>query len=462
MKHKIMIHYAVSFFVAALFLVIVNVMYMQNSVYQNEQLYHFDADPYLNQIIKGINLNASSELEMTLDLSEYLRNHGIGIQIIDEQFKEVFQANNHSRDIQRFYTPEELINLYESHSTTAFIRGQRIENKDYTILMFMDPSHVRRRLYTYDVALVGATYNPIWLIGMNGILLLLISYMYTNRISQPINRMNECIIRLSKGHYDVESPGKGIYKNVEVAINTLAKQLQISQQERALADVAREEWISNLSHDIKTPLTSMMGYGELLGDPEYPLSSEERNKYKEIILEKGAYIENLLEDLNMATRLKHQQLPLNMEPVELISEIKVILIDVLNTGFNEENVSFTHTEDHIKLSVDRRLFKRALVNLIHNAFVHNERPVSVKVHVEVEDTSWVAILIEDDGIGVKTEELPRIFTRYYRGTHTNTKKEGSGLGLAIAKDIIEAHKGNITVEKSSLGGLKIILKLKVS
>ena len=177
-------------------------------------------------------------------------------------------------------------------------------------------------------------------------------------------------------------------------------------------------------------------------------------------MKKGAYIENLLGDLNLATRLKHQQLPLNMESTELIAEIKAILIDVLNTEFHELNLSFTHSQDEVILSLDRRLFKRVLANLIHNATVHNKAPVTVKVHVDVEDAQWVTITVEDDGIGVKPEELSKVFTRYYRGTHTNAKNEGSGLGLAIAKDIILAHKGTINVEKSSSGGLKITMKLR--
>ncbi len=433
---------------------------MSSFVYQDDELYHFESEPLMDRIIEGLEVETSSGIQMSPDLMEYVREEGFGFQIIDEEFKEVFQANNHFKDTQNTYTPEELIKLYESDATTVFIREFEMDTRDYSLLLFLDSKFVTRRLYTYDVRLVELAYNPIWLISMNIILLLFISYIYTLRISQPVNRMSDRIIDLSKGNYDVVPPGKGIFENVEVALNALSSQLETSKQERAIADVTREEWISNLSHDIKTPLTSMIGYGELLGDPDYVISKEEREKYKKIIIEKGAYIENLLGDLNLATRLKHQQLPLNMESTELIAEIKAILIDVLNTEFHELNLSFTHSQDEVILSLDRRLFKRVLANLIHNATVHNKAPVTVKVHVDVEDAQWVTITVEDDGIGVKPEELSKVFTRYYRGTHTNAKNEGSGLGLAIAKDIILAHKGTINVEKSSSGGLKITMKLR--
>ena len=460
MKRRIMIHYAVSFFIAAFILVLINVLYMSNSIYQNEELYHFSPDPYMNRITEGIYADASSEIVADPELAIYLENEGIGFQLIDQELKEVIQLNNHFRDTQDTYSPEELIRLYESPSTTAFISAQHIDDRDYTLLLFMDPDAVSRKQYTYNVDLVDLAYNPIWLVGMNLFLLLFISYIYALRISRPVNLIGDRIIRLSEGHYETKKSGKGLFETVENALNTLSSQLETSHQERALAEVTREEWISNLSHDIKTPLTSIIGYGELLGDPEYLLSAEEREKYRTIILEKGTYIENLLNDLNLAMRLKHHQLPLHLESVDLIAEIKTILIDVVNTKFNELDLSFTHTADEVHLSLDRRLFKRVMLNLIHNAIVHNEKPVSVLVHLDADDPDWVTLSIEDDGIGVDPDEQPRLFTRYYRGTHTKKTSEGSGLGLAIAKDIILAHEGSIDVRNSPQGGLRIILKLK--
>jgi len=460
MKFKITMHYAVSFFIAALFLVLVNIFFMQSYVYQNNELYYYDSEPYFEDIITKISFTESSHIEVSSDLEKYLKEKDIGFQVIDEGLEEVLQMNSPSKVISKLYTAETLIKLYNSELTTTFIKEIKTMQDSYTIILFMNPNHIARKVYTYDKQVVSAAYNPLWLIGMNVVLLLLVSYMYTYSISRPIHRINAGIIKLSKGDYNLESPSKNIYQNIEVAMNTLAHQLETAQQERILSEKSREEWISNLSHDIKTPLTSMMGYGELLGDPEDELSDEEIIKYKNIILEKGHYIEKLLEDLNLATRLKHGQLPIKLETIELISEVKCLLIDILNDSSHENEVAFTYTTSPLYLQLDIRLFKRVIVNLVSNAFLHNEEPVSVQVHINGEDSTFATMTIEDTGVGINEEELENIFTRYYRGTHTSTKTEGTGLGLAIAKDIIEAHKGHITAERSNTGGLKIIVKLR--
>lgn len=460
MKVKMMVHYAVSFFLAALVLIVINILYMQSSVYQDDGLYHFDSSTHLDFIMAGITIDESDALHVSADVSDYLLRHNIGIQIIDASLSERLKLNAEPYDLKGMYSLESLYELYQSKSATTFVKTLDFEGTQYTLLMVMSPTQIKRTVYTYDVKLVEASYNVFWLVGMNIALLVLISYIYTYNISRPIYRINDGIIRLSEGAYNIELSGKGLYKEVEMAMNALAIRLERARNEQRLSDISREEWISNLSHDIRTPLTSLIGYGELLADPEYPPSMEDKKKYIEIINSKGEYIENLLDDLNMATRLKHNQLPLKFESVELVSEMKEILIDVLNTKFSEHNITFTYSHESIIAEVDRRLYKRALVNLVYNAFVHNEGTVLVKVHVDMTETEGVKITIEDDGVGVDKEEHSKIFSRYYRGTHTTNEAEGSGLGLAIAHDIITAHGGELTADKSSLGGLKLIIHLR--
>lgn len=93
--------------------------------------------------------------------------------------------------------------------------------------------------------------------------------------------------------------------------------------------------------------------------------------YRNIITEKGLYIERLLEDLNLTTRLKHGQVPLKLEKINLVSEVKSLLIDTLNDTSDINQVEFTHTSEAIDIHIDRRLFKRVFINLMHNAFIHN-------------------------------------------------------------------------------------------
>lgn len=464
MRFRIMGHYALSFFLACLFIVIVNVLYMRSYVYQESDLYDYDESDLLSKITREITLGSDSELMVSPALIEQLERSNIGLQIIDDTLREVYRANPPA-GIAATYTPSSLVALYEQKAFTTFVESFQLEDEAMTLLLFMDPEHVKRTLYTYDVAQVGAAYNPLWLLGMNLSLLLIISYMYSYSVSQPINRMVEHISALKEGRYEDEAPGKGIYATVERTLNALGLQLKRAALESAEAEATREEWIMNLSHDIKTPLTSIMGYGEIIGDTEYPITEDERRHYRDVILDKGTYIETLLSDLNLATRLKHHQVPLKLESINLVEVLKSILIDTLNNPKVVESghtVAYTHALEEAWCDLDHRLFKRVIQNLLQNAFEHNEVPVTVNVHVTAEAMDCVSIVIEDDGKGVDAHELTKIFTRYYRGTHTRHKSEGTGLGLAIAKDIVEAHGGTISAENSPLGGLKIELYLRRS
>lgn len=457
-----MAHYAGSFFIACLVIVVINFFYMRSYVYQEADLYHFTPDPTMDLVNQNILLNEENRFEITPTLAAYLDSKSIGLQLIDGQFKEVLRYNV-PIEAASVYSPNSIIELYETDSVTAFIETVFLGESQYSALLFYSPDQVKRTLYTSDVKEVGAAYNMYWLLGMNLIVLLMISYIYTYSISRPIHRMTHRIVLLSNGDYQTREPGNGIYATVEKAMNRLSIQLDASRKASEEADAMREEWISNLSHDIKTPLTSMMGYTELLGDACEDLKEEERDYYKQVILEKGTYIETLLADLNLTTRLKHSNNLLQCEQVNLIEEIKYDLIDVLNSPqlLNQQHtVAFTHTHDLVYVELDKHLFKRALLNIVYNSFVHNETPIDVKVHVNSLNDHWVSIEIDDNGIGVSDQEREHIFTRYYRGTHTQAKSEGSGLGMAIAKDIVQAHKGRIKAEKSTRGGLKITIDLR--
>jgi len=437
LRVKLMMHYATSFFMACLIIVVINIFYMRSYVYKED------------------------------DVQTWLKEQSIGLQLLNKNLEEVGQWWAPS-DTQGVYEATDIITLYEREDVTVFIEPFQLGDGSYTMVLFMDATQIKRKAYTYDAVKVGAAYNVYWLIGLNLFVLIMFSYMYTYSMTRPVHLMIERIMNLARGDYDSVEPGKGIYSAVEQAMNDLGGKLEVSRLEREQADAAREEWLSNLTHDIKTPLTAIMGYGELIGDLDYALSPIDRSHYSKVILDKGHYIETLVSDLNLVTRLKHHQLRLQVEWVDMVAEVKAVLIGVLNKDDKRQqdyDVALTYTSDAIWAQLDRHLFKRVLINLVNNAFVHNTfsakvQSLSVKVHVDGGDSKWIELVIDDDGVGVKPEELSRIFTRYYRGTHTRLQSEGSGLGLAITHEIVRAHKGVITAQESPYGGLRLIIKFR--
>ncbi|MDU4145594.1 HAMP domain-containing sensor histidine kinase, partial [Clostridium sp.] len=292
------------------------------------------------------------------------------------------------------------------------------------------------------------------------IFILLISCIYLIHITRPIKRLVHRINNLSKGKYSIENVGKGIYSDVRESLNILSNRLYTNELERNKLEEMRKEWISNISHDIKTPLTSIRGNAEIMSVKDYKINDEQRIRYSNIIINKVDYIKNLVEDLNLSSHLKDKNLLLNKKEVNIISLIRHVIIDIMNDDkFNNGSINFTFYEKDIKINLDENLIKRVFINLIINAFLHNDYKVNVEVKVERINKSKVKIVIKDDGKGVSPKDLRYIFERYYRGTNTSSQIEGSGLGMAIAHDIIEAHSGAIYAESLEGNGMKITILL---
>ena len=164
---------------------------------------------------------------------------------------------------------------------------------------------------------------------------------------------------------------------------------------------------------------------------DYKINDEQRIRYSNIIINKVDYIKNLVEDLNLSSHLKDKNLLLNKKEVNIISLIRHVIIDIMNDDkFNNGSINFTFYEKDIKINLDENLIKRVFINLIINAFLHNDYKVNVEVKVERINKSRVKIVIKDDGKGVSQKDLRYIFERYYRGTNTSSQIEGSGLGIA--------------------------------
>jgi signal transduction histidine kinase len=204
---------------------------------------------------------------------------------------------------------------------------------------------------------------------------------------------------------------------------------------------------------MKTPLASIRGYAELLNDGK--MTPGEQTEYAQIIEKQSLHMQDLLDDLNLTMRLRHQQLPLSLTEVNMVQFIREIVIDTLNTPqYEQADIEFNATKDVIKYHIDEHFMRRAVMNFLHNALLHN--PSDVAVNVLVDDTS---ITISDNGKGISAEDLEHIFERYYRGTNTE-QTHGTGLGTAIARDIIEAHGGTVTITSEEQQGTTVSIQLQ--
>ena len=296
-------------------------------------------------------------------------------------------------------------------------------------------------------------YSMIIMIIVDFIIALIIGYIFSKGLFKPVTKSIDYIEDLYSGNYNKTLKEKGIYSNVFNKLNGLANKLKENEIEREKLDTARNEWIANISHDIKTPLSSIKGYAEVLSE-DYEFTSDEIKDYANIINSKSDYIKSLLDDLNLNMKLKNNQSVLNKEDTNIVSLVKGCVIDILNdANYRDSNISFNTTEDRIIKNVDKKLIQRVINNLIYNALIHNNKEVVIKVRIYKNEK--IHIIIEDNGKGISEEDLENIFNRYYRGTNTGDSHKGSGLGMSIAKEIVNAHNGEIKVSSKLFKGTKM-------
>lgn len=373
------------------------------------------------------------------------------IQVLDEDGAEVF-AYGTPRDLQRKYSPVDVVQMYkykEIEDTTVFVGEKKTADALYSYLVGIEDYGLNRYFiyfFSYnDEVLRVFRQVGLWILFVDMLVALLVAYIFSKYLTQPLHGLIGGIQQLAHKDYDVSFPTDGVYGDVFYNVNELSEELKLSEREREKLETLRKEWIGNVSHDVKTPLASIQGYAELIKEPAYDFSAEEMREYAEIIEQKSLYIEDLLNDLNITTRLGDKTMTLNTTSENVVSLVRAIIIDILNDAkYADRKINFHTDTEEIMLPVDAFLFKRALNNLIYNAIVHNDADVEIDIYLE-EQPNGVGLQIKDNGRGIKPEDLDKIFDRYYRGTNTGDSHKGSGLGMVISRDIIEAHGGQIKI-----------------
>ncbi|MFS0674021.1 sensor histidine kinase [Ornithinibacillus sp. 179-J 7C1 HS] len=254
-----------------------------------------------------------------------------------------------------------------------------------------------------------------------------------------------------------------LFKEVFQAFYEMAEKLDRSQKEREQLERTREEWMAGISHDLRTPLTTMQGYGNLLESSQYDWSKKELAEIGETIKEKSDYMLRLIEDFTLSFQLKNESVPLLLEPKNL-NDLMIELIQKYKQDRTIEGypLHFKPLENDVVIQINKRLFERLIDNLIYNAIKHNPSGTSIDIILEKSSANSIKLTIKDDGIGMDDRTKQHLFDRYYRGTNTNENIEGTGLGMSIALQIAVAHNGEVHVESMENEGTSVSITFPLS
>lgn len=225
----------------------------------------------------------------------------------------------------------------------------------------------------------------------------------------------------------------------------------------------RKEYIGNVSHELKTPLFSIQGYIETLRDGGIE-DLNIRDKYLQRIDSSVERLINIVKDLDMINRFESGQINLKLSTFDINQLIQEVF-DLLEMEAEKHSMTMRlqTTQQQLFVFADKQRISQALINLISNSIKYANRESAQIVASTKEETKSIIISIEDNGMGIKPENLPRVFERFYRVESSRSRREGgSGLGLAIVKHILEAHQQSVSVESTYLSGTKFKFRLEKS
>ena len=288
------------------------------------------------------------------------------------------------------------------------------------------------------------------------IVIVLILFIYNNRkIEKSIKPILTGIEEISSGK-KIQLVEQGELAEINAKLNKVAKTLQ-------RRDKARANWISGISHDIRTPLSMVLGYSSSL-EEHMGLNKDQMEKIV-AIRQQAAKIKQLIEDLNLTSKLEYDMQPLRVEELSPVELVRQVVCDFLDSGLDERFTIDFQSDEESELHYmrgDEALLKRAVTNLIQNSIRHNPKGCEITISVSCTNER-TEIVVSDNGVGVSAEKLQELNTKTHYLESTDEKLNlRHGLGVLLVRQIVEAHKGTMRIESAPDCGYKTTLCFRIA
>lgn len=288
------------------------------------------------------------------------------------------------------------------------------------------------------------------------------SYLFSKRILKPISLLKKATAEISRGDlsFEIVESGDREIRELCADFEGMRIQLRDSIRMKMKYDDNRKMLVSSISHDLKTPITSIKGYveGILDGVANTP---EKTEKYLKTIYSKAEQIDIMIDDLLLYSKLDLNQIPFNYEKTD-IAEYFDYCIEESAPELQKSDIKIYLKNDLKEAKyfiIDRERMRRVILNIIDNSRKYMNKENGQVAIMLRETNSSIIIEIKDNGSGIDKNDINKIFDRFYRADLARSGTKGSGLGLAIAKEIVEGHKGKIWAVSCENEGTSIIISL---
>ena len=350
-------------------------------------------------------------------------------------------------DVSRRYYARIVMNIIYSAIITCLVEIFLVANISMLVRYLEEEGHQGRMIEAISGSqpLVVLIYVLFGILLFSGTLLFLQgpSIRYMNQISDAIQDLSEGNLNTT-----VEVVGDDEFSGMAANLNKMAEDIRRLMEKERESERTKNELITNVAHDLRTPLTSIIGYLELL-ERNPSLAPELQSKYIEIAYGKSKRLEKLIQDLFGFTKLNYGKIAMHVTQLDIVKLLGQLLEEAY-PSFAQKGLSYD-LQSNVPaktITADGALLARLFDNLIGNAIKYGADGKRVLVQIRAEE-EVVSVSVTNYGFVIPAEELPLIFNKFYRVEQSRSSSTGgTGLGLAIAKEIVESHGGTIRAESN--------------
>ena len=398
---------------------------------------------YVSKVISNINIENRDDI---IDL--YARSSEMAITCYSINDGYIAYGNKKYNP-----TPEQMVEMFEStnkeltfkHHNEVLAYGTKnmINGQEYYIYVQKDTSGQKSAIANSAILILGCVF-------LTGSIVFLV---IADIIVKPLTRLTNAIKELSNGNYNVrvDNVGQDEISKLNQGFNQMARQL-------AKQDETRQKFISDISHEFQTPLTSIQGFANILKEEDLP--KEQRVKYANIILYNSKRLSSLAKNMLQLTLLDREEIELEISNYSLVNQMNRVISTQENQA-TEKNIEivFETPKKDIFIDGDEQLLEQVWTNIISNAIKYTNEGGLITITIK-KSSKDIEVSIEDTGIGMSKEVVSHIFERFYREDKARNV-EGNGLGLAIVKSIVDLHHGKIDILSQVDVGTNFIVKLPI-
>lgn len=280
-------------------------------------------------------------------------------------------------------------------------------------------------------------------------------YFLSERYFRPLKQLSNATKKIAEGDFSV-SIEELEYREDDTELNELIKNFNIMAKQLSKIETLRSDFIANVSHEFKTPVSTIQGYVSLLQDEN--LTQEERLNYLNIIFDATNKLTNLTSNILKISKLENQEVEINKKEYNISEQIREVII-LLQASWEKKNIEFDLDLPDCMIISDEELLQQVWMNILSNAIKFSNESGKIDILLK-SHSNYISIEFIDHGCGMDEDTVVHIFEKFYQGDKSHSK-DGNGLGLALCKKIVSICKGEITASSKLNVGTTITVKLPI-